>query len=226
MRLAILLMLPLCARAELATIPVGSSTLPALDPASPLWKGTAAASLSLQRTPVLYATDPAAALDISSVQIRVIRGSGNLFVRLEWQDKTKNAAELRKAERSWQGEHLVAQSGATNRFPDACAVMLPVHPDSAGVFPSLQMGDAAHPVNLYLWDATRGTTVMEARGRETTKRTGQSFPAQSSWTNGTWAVTMQLPDVPAGTPLAVAIWNGDQQDRDGRKYFTIWYKTQ
>ena len=39
-------------------------------------------------------------------------------------------------------------------------------------------------------------------------------------------VTLQLNELPAGTPVAVAIWNGDQQDRDGRKYFSVWYKTQ
>jgi hypothetical protein len=35
---------------------------------------------------------------------------------------------------------------------------------------------------------------------------------------------MELQDVPAGMPLAFAIWNGSQQDRDGRKYFTTWLK--
>jgi hypothetical protein len=65
---------------------------------------------------------------------------------------------------------------------------------------------------------------MEASGRETTKRTGQSFPAQGQYAAGKWVVTMDLPAVAEGTPMAVAIWNGSQQDRDGRKYFTIWYR--
>jgi hypothetical protein len=39
-------------------------------------------------------------------------------------------------------------------------------------------------------------------------------------------VTLELPELPVGTPLAVAIWNGSQQDRDGRKYFSVWYKTE
>ena len=37
---------------------------------------------------------------------------------------------------------------------------------------------------------------------------------------------MQVPELQAGAPFAVAIWNGSQQDRDGRKYFTIWYRAQ
>jgi hypothetical protein len=67
---------------------------------------------------------------------------------------------------------------------------------------------------------------MEASGRETTKRTGQAFPEQAQYAAGKWTVTMQIPDLQAGTPFAVAIWNGSQQDRDGRKYFTIWYRAQ
>jgi len=72
------------------------------------------------------------------------------------------------------------------------------------------------------WDSTRGPGIMEATGRETTKRAGQVFPAQGQYSAGKWAVTMQLPDLPPGTPVAVAIWNGSQQDRDGRKYFSVW----
>jgi hypothetical protein len=217
---------PAFVRAEMRTIPVAQASVEgALDPASPVWKSAPAVSLSLQRTPPLYPTDQPATLDISSVQIQLLRGTGNLFVRLEWQDKTHNAATLETAKRTWQGEQLVKQSEATNRFSDACAVMAPADADAAGVSPSLQMGDAAHPVQIFFWDATRGPAVLEAKGRETTHRTGQAFPAQSQWADGRWIVTMQLPELPTGTPLAVAIWNGDQQDRDGRKYFSVWYKT-
>jgi len=87
------------------------------------------------------------------------------------------------------------------------------------------MGDESHPVVLYYFDATRGAAVMEASGRATTRRTGQSFPAKSAYRNGRWTVTMQLSDLPAGMPLAVAVWNGAQQDRDGRKGFSVWYRT-
>ncbi len=213
--------------AELRSIPIVPVTAEgALDPASPAWKTAAPVSLGLQRTPLLYPTDQPAPLDITSVQVQLLRGSGHVWVRLEWLDKSRNAATLGEAKRAWQGPHLVTQSEATNRFSDACAVMLPAATGDTGVFPSLQMGDAAHPVQIYLWDATRGPAIMEARGRETTRRTGKKFAAQSDWRDGKWMVTLELPEFAAGTPLAVAIWNGDQQDRDGRKYFSVWYKTQ
>ena len=198
----------------------------AIHPDAAAWKSAATMSLSLQRTPPLYPTDAPAAVEVSSVQAQFIHAAGENFVRLEWADKTHDSAVLPKAERAWQGEHLVTQSAATDRFADACAVMIPAKPVTGDLNPSLQMGDADHPVRIFVWDSTRGAAVMEATGRETTKRSGQSFPAQAQYANGKWSVTLQIADLKAGTPFAVAIWNGSQQDRDGRKYFTIWYRTQ
>ena len=198
----------------------------ALDPAAPEWKSAAPLTLALHRTPPLYPTDAPAAIEVPSVQAQIIHSAAGNFVRLEWADKTHDTTVLPKAERAWQGDHLVTQSAATDRFSDACAVMIPAKPVTGELNPSLQMGDADHPVRIFVWDGTRGAAVMEASGRETTKRTGQSFPAQGQYANGKWSVTLQISDLRAGTPFAVAIWNGSQQDRDGRKYFTIWYRAQ
>jgi len=198
----------------------------ALDPAAAEWKSAAPVTLALHRTPPLYSTDAPAALEVPSVQVQILHSPAGNFVRLEWADKTRDTAVLPKAERAWQGDHLVTQSGATDRFSDACAVMVPAKPVAGDLNPSLQMGDAAHPVHIFVWDATRGPAVMEASGREPTRRTGQTFPAQAQYAAGKWTVAMQIPELQAGAPFAVAIWNGSQQDRDGRKYFTVWYRAQ
>jgi hypothetical protein len=197
-----------------------------LDPAAPEWKSAAPVTLALHRTPPLYSTDAPAALEVPTVQVQILHASAGSFVRLEWADKSHDTAVLPKAERAWQGDHLVTQSTATDRFSDACAVMIPAKPVTGDLNPSLQMGDALHPVRIFVWDSTRGAAIMEASGRETTKRTGQSFPAQAQYAAGKWTVAAQIPDLQPGTPFAVAIWNGSQQDRDGRKYFTIWYRAQ
>ena len=193
-----------------------------LDPAAAEWKTAEPVTLALHRTPPLYPTDAPAANEVLSVQARIIHSGGSHFLRLEWADTTHDFTVLPKAERTWQGEHLVAQSGATDRFSDACAVMVPAKQVTGDLNPSLQMGDPEHPVRIFYWDATRGAAVMEASGRETTRRTGQTFPAQARYVGGIWMVTLQIPDLQAGAPYAVAIWNGSQQDRDGRKYFSIW----
>jgi DMSO reductase family type II enzyme heme b subunit len=85
------------------------------------------------------------------------------------------------------------------------------------------MGDQQDPVTIYYWNAARGPMLVDARGRETTRRTGQSFPARATYQSGGWSVSFELAGLPPGTPLAFAIWNGSQQDRDGRKYFSVWH---
>ena len=100
--------------------------------------------------------------------------------------------------------------------------MFPEKAGTGAIAPSLQMGDAEHPVAIYYWNATRGPMLMQAQGRSTTRRTGKTFPASGSYQNGQWSVIFQLPDLPAGTTVAFAVWNGGQKDRDGRKYFSVW----
>ena len=195
-------------------------------PSAADWKSAAPLAIALHRTPPLYSTDAPAANELQSVQARVLHTAAGDFIRLEWADKTHDTAAIPKAERAWQGDHLVTQSAATDRFSDACAVMVPANPITGDLNPGLQMGDPAHPVRIFFWDSTRGAAVMEATGRETTKRTGQTFSAQADYASGAWTVTMQIPGLKAGAPFAVAIWNGSQQDRDGRKYFSIWYRAQ
>lgn len=216
---AIGILLCASAMAEVRTIPITAGSGPEAD-----WKAAPAVELALQRTPLLYSTDAPAALEIPVVRVQLIDTGDSTLARLEWKDATRDTVALDKAKQNrWQSETKLAQSEATGRFFDACAVMLPAK--TGEVFPSLQMGDAAHPVAIYFYDSTRGAAVMEASGRGTTRRTGGAFPAKGEYRDGTWSVVMELPRIQAGTPLSVAVWNGRQQDRDGRKYFTIWYRT-
>ena len=166
-----------------------------LDPVAAEWKSAPPVMLALHRTPPLYSTDAPAPIEIPSVQAQIIHTPAGNFVRLEWADKTHDSAVLPKAERAWQGDRLVTQSAATDRFSDACAVMVPAKPITGDLNPSLQMGDPDHPVHIFVWDGTRGAAVMEATGRETTRRTGQSFPAQGQYAAGKWAVILQIPDL-------------------------------
>lgn len=175
--------------------------------AAGIWDSAPVRTLALQRTPPLYSTDAPAALDIPNVRMQVLRQPAKTLVRLQWADPSQDV------------------TSAANLFFDACSLMVPAKPAADGVFPSLQMGDAEHPVILYYYDAVRGAAVLEASGRGTTKRTGKTFPTQASHTSGGWTVTFEIPPLSPGTPVSVAVWNGNQQDRDGRKYFTIWHKT-
>ncbi|MCL6566992.1 MAG: hypothetical protein K6U09_11290 [Acidobacteriia bacterium] len=195
-----------------------------LDPAAPAWQSTPAQRIALHRTPPLYDTDPPASLEISFVEVRTLRAAGKLFVHLSWRDASADYVELPAVpdtppEQRFLKEHTLGPE----RFFDAAAVMFPKDAPGGVVSPSLQMGDAQGPVSMYYWNAARGAMRMEAAGRGTTRRTGDSFSARAVYASGTWQVVLELPELPPATPLAFAIWNGSQLDRDGRKYFSVWH---
>jgi len=187
------------------------------------WNQIAVKHVALNRTPPLYDTDEPATLEISTVDVRLARVSNNLLVQLSWRDPTHDATTLAEVPNTPpETRFRKVQTEADDRFFDAAAVMFPAKPGSGAIAPSLQMGDAEHPVEIYYWNATRGAMMMQAQGRGTTRRTGQNFPANSTYQNGQWNVIFELPDLPAGTTVAFAVWNGSQKDRDGRKYFSVW----
>jgi hypothetical protein len=206
-----------------ATSPARMEAL--LDPMSAEWSKITSQRIALNRTPRLYDTETPSELELAFVDIRLARTEGKLLVQMIWRDPTQDIAGIAKLPSApTEGRPHKELTEATDRFFDSAAVMHPVRLPDNDVWPSLQMGDAGDPVTIYFWNAARGAARMQAEGRGTTKRTGESFPAQASYGNGSWHVTMELQDVPVGMPLAFAIWNGSQQDRDGRKYFTTWLK--
>lgn len=187
------------------------------------WSQIAVKRVALNRTPPLYDTDEPATLEISSVDVRAARAGGKLLVHLSWRDPTRDATALAEVPNPPpETRFRKIQTEADDRFFDAAAIMVPSGSVSGAIAPSLQMGDAEHPVEIYYWNATRGAMVMQAQGRGTTRRTGQDFPANSTHHNGQWNVIFALPDLPTGTTVAFAVWNGSQKDRDGRKYFSVW----
>jgi hypothetical protein len=188
---------------------------------SPVWDQAPARRISLNRTPPLYDTDEPASLEIPVLDVRVARAGGKVLVQMSWADPTQDSAVLPEVPNSPpEARFRKVPTEADDRFFDAAAVMFPTKPGAAT--PSLQMGDTDDPVQIYYWNAARGPLLMEAAGRGTTRRTGATFAAHAAYEKGHWTVALELPDLPAGTPLAFALWNGSQKDRDGRKYFSVW----
>ena len=202
-------------------VTAASAPAEALLSSAAAWNQLPAHKIALNRTPPLYDTDEPASLEIAAVDVRAVRANGKLLVQMSWLDPTQDSAvlpEVPNAPPETRFHKLPTE--AEDRFFDAAAIMFPSKPGAAA--PSLQMGDADDPVQIYYWNAARGPMLMEAAGRGTTKRTGATFAAHGAYEKGRWTVALELPDLPAGTPLAFAVWNGSQKDRDGRKYFSVW----
>jgi hypothetical protein len=198
-----------------------SAPAEALVSTSSLWDQVPAHRISLNRTPPLYDTDEPAALAIAVLEVRVARTSDKVLVQMSWVDPTQDSAVLPEVPKTPpETRFLKLPTEANDRFFDAAAVMFPEKTGAAA--PSLQMGDPDDPVQIYYWSAARGPMRMQAAGRGTTRRTGSTFTARSAYEKGRWTVVFELPDLAGGTPLAFAIWNGSQKDRDGRKYFSVW----
>jgi DMSO reductase family type II enzyme heme b subunit len=200
-----------------------SSSIDLLMNANSIWSQVAPKHIALNRTPPLFDTDEPAVLEVSTVDVRLARVAEKLLVQLTWHDPSQDATTLAEVPNTPPETRFVkVPTAADDRFFDAAAVMFPSKTGKDTIAPSLQMGDKEHPVAIYYWNSARGATVMQAEGRSTTRRTNQSFATKADWQRGEWIVTMELPNLPAGTPVAFAVWNGAQKDRDGRKYFSVW----
>ena len=233
--MAILLLIAGTARGEMVSAPAMNLTIKSgaapgaadalLDPDAAGWQQLGVRRVTLNRTPPLYDTDPPAELKVAQLEVRAARAGDKLLVRLAWPDATEDAAQIAAPpatppERRRMKEH----SQESDRFFDAAAVMFPADLSTGPVSPSLQMGDANDPVSIFYWNAARGAMLMKAAGRGTTARTGKGFPARAVHRLGEWRLVLELPELPAGVPMAFAVWNGSQQDRDGRKAFSLWYR--
>ncbi len=226
---AILLLATTIAGAQASETPAGqtlnatslSATVEALLHGSAVWDRVPAHRISLNRTPPMYDTDEPASLEIPVLDVRVARAGSKLLVQMSWLDPTHDSAALPEAPNTPpETRFRKVPTEVNDRFFDAAAVMFPEK--TGALTPSLQMGDAEDPVQIYYWNAARGPMLMQAAGRGTTRRTGATFAAHAAYEKDRWTLVLELPDLTDGTPLAFAVWNGTQKDRDGRKYFSVW----
>jgi hypothetical protein len=179
----------------------------------------------LSRTPRIYQTEPPVDRTAPACEVRALHSGSKLYLRLMWDDVTRNAPEAPPAMTGEAGDPkqlYKRPTRETSTFPDAAAVMVPER-WTGPAFPSLLMGDVHSPARLYYWNASRGAAVLSASGRATPQPTGESFPHHARHADGKWALTVALPEPPNDYPVAFAIWDGAYGDRDGLKFFSVWY---
>ncbi|MEW5875137.1 MAG: hypothetical protein AB1752_08165 [Candidatus Zixiibacteriota bacterium] len=205
-------------------MPGDASPSELLSPDHAPWEAIAHVPVHLNRTPPLYDTDPKDDGYRPVASMQLVRRDSTLYVRLSWADATVDSIPAAKLYAD-AGDPAVykRQSEVIDRFRDAACVMTPrLPPDGAN--PSLVMGDAGRPVTLYYWRNGDGFTIGTAAGRGSTTLSETTFPGHASHQSGQWSVVFALPMAAPSMPIAIALWDGSKEHRDGLKYYSLWYE--
>lgn len=206
--------------------PAGVTAKDAVEPAHAAWAAVPKTPLGLHRSPPLYAPDVRDDGVRPTTAVRLLRlADGALAVRLQWADATQDqgATTARYPDRG-DAKIYKRHTEQASRFADGACAMVPRKRGPHDRYPSMVMGDAANPTDLFYWRAGLGFERLRAAGRSTVAKTGQPVEGRARWSEGRWAVVFILRDVPAGTPISFAIWDGSKEHRDGIKYFSLWYE--
>jgi hypothetical protein len=205
-----------------------TETAAALEPTADAWASTKAILLHLNLTPSLYPGDVTDDGFRPEVSVQVLRlDDGTAVVRAQWTDPTTNRTESGVTVLDGGEAHIYKKySSDVGTFPDAFCAMVPVKRGPHAAYPSMMMGEKKQPVDLYFWKAGIGFQLLGAHGRASTAKTKTSLAGKSVREGDRWTVTMALTDMTPGTPVCFAVWDGAREQRDGIKYFSLWYEVQ
>jgi complex iron-sulfur molybdoenzyme family reductase subunit gamma len=195
---------------------LSAAAVAAASPTDSIWKKAPATEVTLQPAfpghPSIVGTPVTQRLTAQAM-----RSGGRLYVRLAWSDATANTA-----------------IDDTNKFADGAAVEFPVNGKS-DTLPF--MGDVEHAVNVWYWRADGRTQNLVAKGFGTaTLIPFQGLRSSAVRTESGWAVVLVRPlqvtpdegvslQGRRDIPMAFAVWDGDNQERDGLKAVTLeWWQ--
>ncbi len=178
---------------------------PPLAPDDPAWDRAPEARLVLYpQQGIAPGFDTASMLPVGA---KILVGAGQLAVWLTWRDAGEDRVDRR----------------ATHRFADAAAVQFPVDP-VAGL-PYVGMGEPHQPVTLWFWRAGGKAERLAARGFGTLETAPGPLPeVQARRTQAGWRLVLRgpLPRLADPLLLALAIWDGVEDGRNGRKHLSHW----
>ncbi len=182
------------------------------NPRAAVWKRAPRVSIPLVTAPAVHASITGTATT-RQVTAQAIRTADKVFLRLSWSDPTRDATR-----------------DATTRFLDAVALQFPLDGD---VDTAVLMGNAGKRVNIWQWRADGRVQNLFADGFGTlTLAPVQDVSGHGVYSHGGWSVVLsrslkshsedgvQLDDI-GRIPIAPAVWNGSNQERDGFKAVTM-----
>lgn len=185
-----------------------------VDPDHPAWN---AAPTSVVRLETAFPGHPSISgtAVTQSVEVRVLATPRGLALRLEWNDPV---ADDRKT------QHRFADGAAAQFARDGKADTTPY------------MGGAGRHVNIWYWNAAKNEAEnLWADGFGTlTRLQTQDVAARGRHADSKWRVVFFRPwrskearaaDLQGVRPIAFAVWNGANDERDGFKAVTMQWQT-
>lgn len=188
-----------------------TEAMPPLSPDDPAWARAPEARLTL--TPQRSIAPGMENVSALPVEVKVLAGAGHLAMCLSWRDASEDPMDRK----------------STHRFADAAAVQFPA--DVASGLPYIGMGEPGRPVNIWFWRADGKPERLAANGFGTLAPAPdalsktQTPEAQARRGKEGWQLVLRGP-LPVSTDplvLALAVWDGAEEGRDGRKLLTPWF---
>ncbi|MXR40324.1 DMSO reductase [Halobaculum sp. WSA2] len=183
------------------------------EPSGEAWDSVPAASVPLSSA---GASVPAAdETSVESVRVEVARTNERLYLRLSWADATTDTS-----------------TDEISGFADAVAVQLPANQSER---PPIAMGSTSNRVNVWYWSGTGEHEALLAGGPGTTTEIDEpTLRANATHEDGRWTVVFSrsmasdranVTDVSPNRDMdvALAVWNGSNMERSGRKATSEWY---
>jgi dimethylsulfide dehydrogenase subunit gamma/complex iron-sulfur molybdoenzyme family reductase subunit gamma len=210
-----LALLPMLALAQADIRVARSAAAVGADPDHPAWESAPAAVVKLETAFPGHPSISGTALT-QAAEVRALATPKGLALRLEWSDP---AADDRKT---------------PHRFADGVAVQF-ARDGKADTTP--YMGGAGRHVNIWYWNAAKNAAEnLWADGFGTLARLPtQDVTARGRHADGMWRVVFfrawrssekRAARIDAGArPVAFAVWNGANDERDGFKTVTMQWQT-
>lgn len=188
----------------------------AADPRGAIWGKAPAITVSLLTAPPVQAAISGMAVT-PQVAVQAVRTTDAIFIRLFWQDKTEDG----------RPEHPRA-------FVDGVAVQFPLDRKATT---AILMGNPGGRVNIWYWTAGDRVENLFADGFGTlTRASVQDVTGKGVYANGTWTVVLSRAlktkaedgihlDGVRTVPMAFAVWDGANRERDGFKAVTMEWQT-
>jgi len=192
-----------------ARLPAGAD---AADPAGAVWGKAPATEIVLVTAPAVHASISGTA-SVTSVAVQAFTDGKRVFFRLSWADDS--------ADTSQEGP---------GRFLDGVALQFPLDKSQKT---AVLMGNAGNRVNIWYWSADGKVQNLFADGLGTlTPADVQDVSGKGMYRDGRWRVVLMRPlksaaadaiqlSMTGRVPVAPAVWNGANAERDGFKAVTM-----